>query len=132
MIRLTCQKGQALVELAICLMLLFTIVFGITEFGRAMYIQNTLTNAAREGARWVVVQGSPSVSQSALLQRVGPFIPFEHAALTATCTPNTALVRGQAVLVEVSLPFQPVVPLISRFFSPNTRLRGRAQMLYEG
>lgn len=49
------QKGQALVEMALSITLLVLLVFGITEFGRAMYTKNTLTNAARAGARVGVV-----------------------------------------------------------------------------
>lgn len=48
-------KGQALVEMAIILPLLMLLVMGIFEFGRAMYIKNTLTQAARSGARTAVV-----------------------------------------------------------------------------
>jgi hypothetical protein len=47
--------GQALVEMAILLPLLMLLVMGIFEFGRAMYIKNTLTQAARAGARVAVV-----------------------------------------------------------------------------
>jgi len=47
--------GQALVEMAIMLPLLFLLVMGIFEFGRAMYIKNTLTHAARSGVRTAVV-----------------------------------------------------------------------------
>lgn len=49
------SKGQALVEMAIILPLLMLLVMGIFEFGRAMYIKNTLTHAARAGARAAVV-----------------------------------------------------------------------------
>lgn len=49
------SKGQALVEMAILLPLLLLLVMGIFEFGRAMYIKNTLTQAARAGARTAVV-----------------------------------------------------------------------------
>jgi Flp pilus assembly protein TadG len=49
------SSGQALVEMAILLPLLMLLVMGIFEFGRAMYIKNTLTNAARAGARTAVV-----------------------------------------------------------------------------
>lgn len=48
-------KGQTLVEMAILLPLLLLLVMGIFEFGRAMYIKNTLTHAARAGARAAVV-----------------------------------------------------------------------------
>ncbi len=37
------STGQALVEMAIILPLLMLLVMGIFEFGRAMYIKNTLT-----------------------------------------------------------------------------------------
>ena len=49
------STGQALVEMAIILPLLLLLVMGIFEFGRAMYIKNTLTQAARAGARTAVV-----------------------------------------------------------------------------
>lgn len=49
------SRGQALVEMAFVLFLLVLLVMGIFEFGRAMYIKNTLTHAARAGARAGVV-----------------------------------------------------------------------------
>lgn len=48
-------KGQAMVEMAFVIFILVLLVFGITEFGRALYTKNTLTNAARAGARQAVV-----------------------------------------------------------------------------
>ena len=48
-------KGQAMVETALVLFILVLFVFGITEFGRAMYTKNTLNNAARAGARVAAV-----------------------------------------------------------------------------
>lgn len=49
------SRGQALVEMALVIFLLMLLVFGIFEFGRAMYIKNTLTHSARAGARAGVV-----------------------------------------------------------------------------
>ena len=40
-----------MVEMAFVLFLLVVLIFGMTEFGRAMYIKNTLNNAARAGVR---------------------------------------------------------------------------------
>src|SRR6266498_4294761 len=48
-------RGQALVEFAIVILLLFTLVFGIFQFGWLMYIKNTLNNAARAAARVAIV-----------------------------------------------------------------------------
>lgn len=49
------QKGQALVETALIIPLLLLLVMGVFEFGRAMYIKNTLNNAARGGVRVAAV-----------------------------------------------------------------------------
>ncbi len=48
------QKGGTLLEGAITLLLFFTLIFGVLEFGRAYNLYQTITNAAREGARYSV------------------------------------------------------------------------------
>jgi Flp pilus assembly protein TadG len=63
------ERGAAAVEFALVLMLLVTIVFGITEFGRALYQYDTLTKAARAAARFVSVhdaEESPAVIDRAI------------------------------------------------------------------
>jgi Flp pilus assembly protein TadG len=55
-------KGQALVEMAIVIVLLFLLVFGIFQFGWLMYIKNTLNNAARAGVRQAIV--TPSLTDT--------------------------------------------------------------------
>ena len=45
------QKGATIVEFAIVLFLLLTLIFGITEFGLFIFNRQVITNAAREGAR---------------------------------------------------------------------------------
>lgn len=47
------HKGAAMVEFAIMLPLMVVIVFGITELGRAIYQQNTLSKAVASGARYM-------------------------------------------------------------------------------
>ena len=49
------QKGAAAVEFAIVLLLLLTLIFGMLEFSLAMFNQQVITNAAREGARAGIV-----------------------------------------------------------------------------
>jgi hypothetical protein len=55
--RLRCERGQALIEMALTLPLLLLICTGIFEFGRAYQTWEVLTNAAREGARVAVLPG---------------------------------------------------------------------------
>ena len=49
------HSGQALVEGALTLLLLFVFLFGIFEVGRLLQVQQALTDAAREGARRGIV-----------------------------------------------------------------------------
>src|SRR5215216_3017435 len=50
------QRGQALTEFALVMPILFLLIAGIIEFGRAWNIKQAVTDAAREGARYAVVQ----------------------------------------------------------------------------
>jgi Flp pilus assembly protein TadG len=45
------RQGTAAVEFAVCLPILFIILFGLWEVGRTVEVQNVAWNAAREGAR---------------------------------------------------------------------------------
>jgi hypothetical protein len=61
------KRGQALVEFAIVILLLFILVFGIFQFGWLMYIKNTLNNA--QGARCSCgTANPPKWSQTMLIQ----------------------------------------------------------------
>ena len=48
-------RGQALVEFALAFPVFILIVFGLVDVGRLVYAYNTLSDAAREGARIAAV-----------------------------------------------------------------------------
>jgi Flp pilus assembly protein TadG len=54
------ERGSSLVELAFVLAFLLTMVFGIVDFGRALYTYHFVSNAAREATRWASVRGRTS------------------------------------------------------------------------
>jgi hypothetical protein len=51
----TTRSGAATVEFAIVAPIFFLLVFGLIEMGRMMMLQQSLTNAAREGCRKAVL-----------------------------------------------------------------------------
>ena len=53
-------RGQAIVEFALVAPIFFFLLFSIIEFGRAVYYVQMLNNAAREGARYAIVNGADS------------------------------------------------------------------------
>ena len=55
MMKLKRQLGAAMVEFAIAALPFFMIIFGILEFGRWMFLWNSLDEATRRGARVAAV-----------------------------------------------------------------------------
>lgn len=58
------QRGAAVVEFAFICLLFFTILFAILEFGRMMYVYNTMQEVTRRGARAAVVSWIDPASQA--------------------------------------------------------------------
>lgn len=54
------ERGAVAVEMAIVLPLLLLILIGTMEFGRVFNVQNSLTQAAREGARYAAIHHNDS------------------------------------------------------------------------
>jgi Flp pilus assembly protein TadG len=56
MISVKVQRGVAAVEFALVLIPMLLMVFGITEFGRAIYYYNSLARATRDATRYLTTQ----------------------------------------------------------------------------
>jgi len=135
------QKGQALVEFALILPILVLLVFGMVEFGRAMYIKNMLNNAARAGARTAVVtpelekdipyslatRGTDAIQQTIFdgLQYVDNSTATARVLVNGS---NPKATNGDIVTVSVTCNFDSVVPNLIKI--ANT-LTGAASMRYE-
>ncbi len=52
------RRATALVEFALVAPMLFTILFGIVEYGYVYMVRQTMTNAAREGCRIAILQSN--------------------------------------------------------------------------
>jgi len=50
------EKGQTLLEFALVTLIFFILVFGMIEFGRALWTWNTIVQAIWAGARYAVVE----------------------------------------------------------------------------
>jgi Flp pilus assembly protein TadG len=56
------QRGQSLVEFAVSSVVLLLLVGGLVDIGRSVYVQESLSNAAREGARHGAWFDAPNLS----------------------------------------------------------------------
>jgi Flp pilus assembly protein TadG len=137
------NRGQALVEFALLLPLVMLILIGIVEFGRAWQAKQTLTDAAREGARLAVV-GNPtytmdtvSFAVKTMLKRAG----FDSSAVTITypdgchftgCSPEWETGYVTSVTLEMPHRFVALHRLITLVTSGGTlTLRSTARMRNE-
>lgn len=104
------------------------LVLGMIEFGRALMVQQTLTNASREGARVAVLEGATSSEVTAAVEERLTTI----TGATTTCTPDpTAAAYGDSITVTVSVPFNGVSWLPSPIFLGGENLTATTVMRVE-
>ena len=60
MTRRSKTRGQAMVEFALVFPVFILLLVGMFDFGRVVWVNNTLATAAREAARFAIVHGSKS------------------------------------------------------------------------
>jgi Flp pilus assembly protein TadG len=104
--------------------LLFLLLFGITEFGRALWLYGTMSHGAREAARYAIVRGAESgraVTSNDIEAYVRNVVGLSTAQVTTTWAPDNK--PGSVVQVRVQAPFESAVPIIpSMPLSTTSRL----------
>lgn len=113
-LRTSSQKGQTLVEFALVVMLFLTLLFGIIEFGRALWSWNTIVQATRAGARFAVT--SDPTNNTAIKN----WVVYHNAAGTGDPVLNgltTTNVQVQFLMNDGSAPS--ALPILHY---PNTEL----------
>jgi Flp pilus assembly protein TadG len=124
------RRGQALVEFALVIPIFLLVLVAIFDLGRAVFAYNTLTNAAREGARMAIVnQYKPTIvarakQQTAIVELNDPSVTVDFYQVNADGTPDTsrqcALVAvGCLAVVSFEATYQPITPLVSNILFKN-------------
>jgi Flp pilus assembly protein TadG len=84
------QSGQSLVEFAASSVVLLLLVGGLVDIGRSIYVQESLSNAVREGARHAVWYDAPSLSH--------PYL--DDASIKATVDAELATISLPAAVLK--------------------------------
>jgi Flp pilus assembly protein TadG len=124
------ERGQAMVEFALVLPIFILLLVAIFDLGRAAFAYNTLTNAAREGARTAIVnQYKPSIiarakQQTAIVELNDPSVTVDFYQVNADGTPNTStpcalIAVGCLAVVSFEATYQPITPLIGNIVFKN-------------
>ena len=129
------RRGAAALEMAIVLGLLILLVFGIIEMGRAIMVNQVITNAAREGARRAVITGATNTQVErridAYLADAG--ITGYTRILEVNGAPGslaTAPTHAQ-VGVAVSVPYSQVSFGVLQLLAPDRTFIARVNMRRE-
>jgi len=123
------ERGASLVETTIVMGVILALLFGIIEFGRAMYTYAFVAQIAREGARWAIVRGSQCTQLdhcNASKSDIQTYVQsLSEGATNASSIAATAAwgscpaglsgnAPGCSVTVTVTYPFTFVAPFVSK------------------
>jgi Flp pilus assembly protein TadG len=150
------SRGQAMVEFALLSGLLFLLVMGIFDFGRAIAVYINIAEAAHEGARQLVLRSNyaSSYPDSAIINATlakiggGGMVLSEDPCLanSTPCTspslpttPNTGYIwitpkrttGNQQVTVRITYLFAPMTGMISSLIGPSILLQAGSSMRAE-
>ena len=121
------ERGAAIVEAAIILMVLFFVLFGIMEAGRFVNVQQVVTDATREGARLAVAPFSGTNAMPGDDDVIGIVNQFLASANVAPAdipsgsgaSPTTVEIAQEAsdgtayTRVTVTTPYRAMLPLFA-------------------
>jgi Flp pilus assembly protein TadG len=123
------KDGQSIIEFALVLPILLMVLFGITEFGRAIMVTNILHTACREGARAGVVSPAGDID-SVATARTKEILQAAHLDLAKATI--TIQVLPPDVKVSVTYNFEVLSGGILEPFMGTIPLKGSTVMRYEG
>lgn len=124
------RRAAAIVEFAVVLPLLLTILFGIIEYGWVFMVRQTLQTAAREGCRLAVLQTSVAPYTNVLTRVANVMGPSGLSTYSVSMTHATP--ADPVEVVEITIPYNDV-SLMGGFFGTHAyNLGGTCSMRKEG
>ena len=130
------RRGTSAVEFAFIAPVFFLLVIGMVEFGRAMMVQQILTNAARQGARMATLDSTNNSSNPTPTSMVASEVNSVLAAANVTgattaISPGLPAAAGTDVSVTVSVPYMSVTWVPSPWFLNGATLSANCVMRRE-
>ena len=102
------RRGQALVEFAMVTLVLLMLIFGVIEIGRILLVYTTVTDAARQGARYAITHGTPpagpSTTGTATNTDVGNMQTAVQAVVKSFLAAGTVNVNSAGLTIATTFP----------------------------
>lgn len=141
--RLHRRRGVALIEFAIVAVIFFMFLFAIIEYARLIFVRQVLINAAREGARYAVVNTTAATmvsdTEAYVLQKLAgvntlvsgyQFQIYRADSTGENVGSATAVPFGQLIAVQLDCDFQPLLPSLL-LMDKSVHLTSKALMYSE-
>ncbi len=123
------RRGAAVAELAVCLPLLVLLAVASIEACAMIYLKQSLTIAAYEGARVALIPGSADVNVAEQCRRILEARRV-HDASVAISPSVAGSAPGTFIAVTVQAPCRENSPIAGSFF-PGRVLVGHVEMMKE-
>jgi Flp pilus assembly protein TadG len=103
------QRGQSLLETALMIVVIFTVVFWIFELGWLMYTYSVMADAANEGVRYAIVHsGADPSGTTARVKAFASTSMHNTSSISVTVShPDGDYVPPHRVAVTVSYTYVP-------------------------
>ncbi len=124
------RPGAAVVELAVCLPILFVFVVGTIEASHTIYRKQSLAIAAYEGARVALIAGSNAENVRAQCEKMLAARRIKDAIVQVAPENFETLPVGTFVAVEISAPRKSNGLLPETYFGEDY-LQARVEMMRE-
>ncbi len=131
----TAERGQVVVEYALVGTVIFFLMLGLIDFGRAVWTYSSVSTAAREGARYAMVRGYECLRQQYCTAgsetKTVPLTPCNASWVSPIVEKACSYLAGidlSRARVEVTLPYggnnpgQPVRVRVEADYTPVTLL----------
>src|SRR5688572_13442108 len=114
------ERGSTLVEFAIAATVFLTAMFAVLEFGRALWVHNALSDAARRGVRYAIVHQQSDVAAVKNVvvygNPAGGSTPLVNNLTTSNVNVTYSgfgLSDGTATVSITNYQFEFVIPIVS-------------------
>jgi Flp pilus assembly protein TadG len=124
------DRGAVAVEFALLLPFLLLIVLGIIDFGRMLNAQETLTQAAREGARLAAL-GQSNANVTSRTQGAATGLSPVGVSIPSACAVGAGSGSNGAVQASYNFQFTPGLGYIVSLFG-GTGLSGQITLSAQG
>lgn len=132
--RVRCEEGSSVIEMALSMVVLLMILFGLIDICLALYTYHFVSDAAREGSRFAIVRGSacalPGYECNATAPQIQTYVQglafpgIDPSNMTVTttwsaypagevCASAACNDPGDLVTVQVNYNFPVAIPFVS-------------------